>query len=227
MRKAPAEQRQRGQSVANSTVSQASCDTCNSDEHFKTELSKMIPFMRAFARSLTHNVESADDLAQETLAKAWQARSSFAPGTNLKAWLFMILRNQFYSDCRRAWRQVAWDQEMAEQIPDSPHQQLWSAQLSDTGRAFSQLSAEQREALILVAASGHSYDEAATICGCAVGTIKSRVARARKAIVAMLDGEQPLPPRSDAACRPPLAISDEVARVSAYVSSQAALQISP
>ena len=71
---------------------------------FKTELLGLVPFLRAFARSLTGNQEAADDLAQETLVKAWQSRSSFIPGTNLKAWLFTILRNQFYSDRRRAWR---------------------------------------------------------------------------------------------------------------------------
>ena len=73
---------------------------------FKTELLGLVPFLRAFARSLTGNQEAADDLAQETLVKAWQSRSSFIPGTNLKAWLFTILRNQFYSDRRRAWRQA-------------------------------------------------------------------------------------------------------------------------
>ena len=73
---------------------------------FKTEMLGLVPFLRAFARSLTGNQEAADDLAQETLVKAWQSRSSFIPGTNLKAWLFTILRNQFYSDRRRAWRQA-------------------------------------------------------------------------------------------------------------------------
>src|SRR5690348_18469889 len=80
-------------------------------DDFKTELLGLIPFLRAFARSLTGNPESADDLAQETLVKAWQSRDTFIPGTNLKAWLFTILRNQFYSDRRRAWRQAPWDQE--------------------------------------------------------------------------------------------------------------------
>ena len=80
---------------------------------FKTELLGLVPFLRAFARSLTGNQEAADDLAQETLVKAWQSRASFIPGTNLKAWLFTILRNQFYSDRRRAWRQAPWDQDAA------------------------------------------------------------------------------------------------------------------
>jgi len=80
---------------------------------FKTELLGLVPFLRAFARSLCGSQEGADDLAQEALVKAWQSRDSFMPGTNLKAWLFTILRNQFYSDRRRAWRQAPWDQEAA------------------------------------------------------------------------------------------------------------------
>src|SRR5205085_11866934 len=106
---------------------------------FKAELLGLVPFLRAFARSLTGNQEAADDLAQETLVKAWQSRSSFIPGTNLKAWLFTILRNQFYSDRRRAWRQAPWDQEAAERIPGSAGVQSWAAELSDTERAPSWL----------------------------------------------------------------------------------------
>src|SRR6201995_3170976 len=155
------------------------------DAQFKADLLDLIPFLRAFARSLCGNQETADDLAQETLVKAWQARSSFAPGTNLKAWLFTILRNQFYSDRRRAWRQVPWDQDAAERVPGTSQDQNWSAELSDTSRALRQLPDEQREALILVGAGGFSYEDAAAICHCAVGTVKSRVARARKALIAI------------------------------------------
>ena len=138
-------------------------------------------------------------MAQETLVKAWQSRDSFIPGTNLKAWLFTILRNQFYSDRRRAWRQAPWDQEAAERIPGGGSDQTWAAELSDTVRALRCLSDEQREALILVGAGGFSYEDAARICGCAVGTVKSRVARARKALIAILEGEDKLPaiPRPD------------------------------
>jgi RNA polymerase sigma-70 factor (ECF subfamily) len=166
------------------------------DSQFKADLLDLIPFLRAFARSLCGNQETADDLAQETLVKAWQARSMFAPGTNLKAWLFTILRNQFYSDRRRAWRQAPWDQDAAERIPGSSNEQAWAAELSDTARALTCLSDEQREALILVGAGGFSYEDAAAICKCAVGTVKSRVARARKTLLAILDGEEPLPQAS-------------------------------
>jgi RNA polymerase sigma-70 factor (ECF subfamily) len=164
------------------------------DARFKTDLLELIPFLRAFARSLCGNQEAADDLAQETLVKAWQARDMFAPGTNLKAWLFTILRNQFYSDRRRAWRQAPWDQDAAERIPGSAGEQSWAAELSDTARALTCLSDEQREALILVGAGGFSYEDAARICNCAVGTVKSRVARARKSLIAILEGDETLPP---------------------------------
>ena len=168
------------------------------DAQFKADLLELIPFLRAFARSLCGNPDVADDLAQETLVKAWQSRSSFAPGTNLKAWLFTILRNQFYSDRRRAWRQAPWDQDAAERIPGASEEQAWAAQLSDTARALTSLSDEQREALILVGAGGFSYEAAARICNCAVGTVKSRVARARKTLIAILEGSEPLPPNGGA-----------------------------
>src|SRR5436305_14889654 len=165
---------------------------------FRTELLGLIPFLRAFARSLCGSQEGADDLAQEALVKAWQSRDSFVPGTNLKAWLFTILRNQFYSDRRRAWRQAPWDQEAAERIPGGGQDQGWAADLSDTARALRCLSDEQREALILVGAGGFSYEDAAAICNCAVGTVKSRVARARKSLIAILEGDETLPPAMQA-----------------------------
>jgi RNA polymerase sigma-70 factor (ECF subfamily) len=174
-----------------STVPGARSDKSENPD-FKSELLALIPFLRAFARSLTGNPEAADDLAQETLVKAWQSRSSFIPGTNLKAWLFTILRNQFYSDRRRAWRQAPWDQEAAERIPGGGEDQVFSAELSDTARALRRLSDEQREALILVGAGGFSYEDAAAICKCAVGTVKSRVARARKTLIDILDGDEAL-----------------------------------
>jgi RNA polymerase sigma-70 factor (ECF subfamily) len=184
------------------------------DEDFKSELLALIPFLRAFARSLCGNYESADDLAQETLVKAWQSRDGFEPGTNLKAWLFTILRNQFYSDRRRAWRQVPWDQDAAERVPGTSQDQNWSAELSDTARALRQLPDEQREALILVGAGGFSYEDAAAICRCAVGTVKSRVARARKALIAILDGQgkpsNPQRPEQGDAARDIMAQLDEL-----------------
>ncbi len=173
--------------------------TSGADDTFKSELLSLVPYLRAFARSLSGRNEGADDLAQETLVKAWQSRSSYQPGTNLKAWLFTILRNQFYSERRRAWRQEQWDSEKAATLRSETEGQAWAADLSDIVRALRALPNEQREALILVGAGGFSYEEAAKISNCAVGTVKSRVARGRRALFAILDGDQQLP-KSD---RPP------------------------
>jgi RNA polymerase sigma-70 factor, ECF subfamily len=162
------------------------------DLEFRRDLLELIPFLRAFSRSLCGDRELADDLAQEALAKAWQSRDTFRAGSNLKAWLFTILRNQFYSDRRRAWRQAPWDDSAAERVPIARGEQTWAVQLSDTARALRGLPAEQREALILVGAGGFSYEDAAKISNCAVGTVKSRVARARKALSAALEGNGPL-----------------------------------
>ena len=157
------------------------------DEAFKRELVKLIPHLRAFARTLAGDPASADDLAQDAMMKAWDARSSFQMGTNMKAWTFMILRNQFYSEKRRSWRQSQLDQEAAERTlvavddPEAP------VALDELRLSLAALPAEQREALILVGAGGFAYEEAAEICGCAVGTVKSRVSRARKALHAILE----------------------------------------
>jgi RNA polymerase sigma-70 factor (ECF subfamily) len=163
-------------------------DTCQ----FKTDLVAFIPQLRAFARSLCGDKDNADDLAQETLARAWQARRSFIAGTNFRAWLFTILRNRFYSDRRRAWRSVSWNQVRAEMIPSAENIAEHSLELSEVARALESLPDEQREALILVGAAEFSYAEAACICRCAIGTIKSRVARARRSLTALIDGDRPL-----------------------------------
>src|SRR5262245_16360362 len=162
---------------------------CESDA-FRANLVALIPFLRAFAQTLSGRREEADDLCQEALAKAWQARATFEPGTNLKAWLFVILRNQFYSEKRRAWRPKPWGQGVADQTLVSYGEQQSALSLSDLARNLRQLPDEQREALILVGAGGFSYEEAAGICKCAVGTIKSRVARARVALAQSIDGKR-------------------------------------
>jgi RNA polymerase sigma-70 factor (ECF subfamily) len=162
-------------------------------EDFREKLIELIPFLRAFARTLCGHRDEADDLCQEALAKAWQSRATFEPGTNLKAWLFMILRNQFYSEKRRAWRQKPWDEASAEQSLVTGGTQHASIALSDVSRAMRMLPNEQREALILVGAGGFAYEEAAKICGCALGTIKSRVARARRTLEGVMSGTGPNP----------------------------------
>jgi RNA polymerase sigma-70 factor (ECF subfamily) len=167
------------------TVSRRPADR---DAAFRQGLLELIPYLRAFARSLCRNRERAEDLAQEALTKAWQARSSFHAGSNLKAWLFTILHNQFYSDRRRAWREAHLDDCAAERHPAPSGEQSWAVELSDLIRAMHELPNRQREAVILVGAGGLSHKDAAVICDCAVGTIKSRVARARKALSGALNG---------------------------------------
>jgi RNA polymerase sigma-70 factor (ECF subfamily) len=157
------------------------------DEAFRRELVRLIPHLRAFARTLCGDPTAADDLAQDAMLKAWDARASFEMGTNMKAWTFMILRNQFYSEKRRSWRQTQLDQEAAERTlvavddPEAP------VALDELRQGLAMLPIEQREALVLVGAGGFAYEEAAAICECAVGTVKSRVSRARRALQGILE----------------------------------------
>jgi RNA polymerase sigma-70 factor (ECF subfamily) len=146
---------------------------------FRADLLATIPSLRAFAVSLAQNSDKADDLVQETLVKAWDKHESFQPGTNLKAWLFTILRNEFYSQMRKRGREVQdSDGIMTSRLAVHPSQH-GQVDLRDFRVALEQLPEDQREAIILIGASGFSYEEAAEICNCAVGTIKSRVSRAR------------------------------------------------
>ena len=151
------------------------------------ELIEHLPAMRAFAVSLTRNGSLADDLVQDTVVKAWTNFDKFKPGTNMRAWLFTILRNTFYSHRRKTKREVAdVDGIFASGLATKPDHD-GRLQLTDFENAFAQLSDEQREALILVGASGFSYEEAADMCGVAVGTIKSRANRGRKALADLLN----------------------------------------
>jgi RNA polymerase sigma-70 factor (ECF subfamily) len=158
-----------------------------SEAVFKRDLVALIPHLRAFARTLCGDAAAADDLAQDAVLKAWDARSSFQMGTNMKAWTFMILRNQFYSEKRRSWRQSQLDQEAAERTLVAADDPEAPVALDEMRLAMGMLPSEQREALILVGAGGFAYEEAADICGCAVGTVKSRVSRARRALQAILE----------------------------------------
>src|SRR5580658_5575346 len=157
------------------------------DEAFRAELVALIPHLRAFARTLAGDPTAADDLAQDAMMKAWDARLSFELGTNMKAWTFMILRNQFYSEKRRSWRQTQLDQEAAERTLVAVDDPASPVALDEMRLAMAMLPAEQREALILVGAGGFAYEEAADICECAVGTVKSRVSRARRALAGVLE----------------------------------------
>ena len=156
---------------------------------FQEDLAALIPNMRAFARSLCGHADQADDLVQETLVKAWRNQSSFTPGSNLKAWLFAILRNTFLSERRKKKFEVE-DQDGVLAAQLSVHgEQSGHMDFVDFEKAYAKLPADQREALILIGAEGFSYEEAALMCGCAVGTIKSRVNRARGKLCEMLGVE--------------------------------------
>lgn len=145
----------------------------------RNDLVAAIPNMRAFAISLCGNRDRADDLVQEALVKAWNHLDSFEEGTNLKAWLFTILRNAYFSELRKTKREIADSEGQLAAKLSVPPEQHGHLDLLDLNRALSKLPVDQREALILVGAEGFSYEDAANISGCAVGTVKSRVNRAR------------------------------------------------
>jgi RNA polymerase sigma-70 factor, ECF subfamily len=138
-----------------------------------------IPSLRAFALSLTGRSEQADDLVQDTILRGLANLDRFEPGTNLQAWLFTILRNQFHSIHRKRRREVEDPEGLIAARLSCPPEQSGRLDFQDLRRALAKLPVEQREAVLLVGAEGLSYEEAASICGVAVGTIKSRVNRAR------------------------------------------------
>ena len=153
----------------------------------RDEMIDHLPAMRAFALSLTRNGAAADDLVQDAIMKAWKNIEAFQVGTNMRAWLFTILRNTFYSDRRKAKREVQdSDGAMAATLSQKPDHDGRMA-LADFELSFAQLADEQREALVLVGASGFSYEEAAETCGVAVGTIKSRVNRGRARLAELMN----------------------------------------
>ncbi|WP_367348022.1 sigma-70 family RNA polymerase sigma factor [Sphingobium yanoikuyae] len=167
------------------------------DTAFKRELTLVLPQLRAFARSLCGDRDLADDLVQETMLKSWSARGRFITGTNFRAWTFTILRNHYFSLSRRSKFVGAWDDLVADRLLAAPAEQLKIVELSDVVRALAQVPVPQREALILVGAGGFSYEEAATIMGTAIGTVKSRVARARTALEALINDGQLAQSRSE------------------------------
>ena len=168
-----------------------------SDSEFKRQLAAAIPHLRAFGRSLSGSADLADDLVQETMLKAWVARGRFLAGTNMRAWTHVILRNVYFSQVRRARFKGEWDEFSADLMLAVPAGQESHIALSDMQRALMQLPAEQREALILMGAGGMTCEQVAQISQCATGTVKSRVARARAALRALLEGGQLEKRRSD------------------------------
>jgi len=156
----------------------------------REEIIEHLPALRAFALNLSRNGAAADDLVQDTLLKAWSKFDLYRPGTNLRAWLFTILRNSFYSSRRKQAREVAdVDGILAARQATKPDHDGRLA-LSDLAAVFVRLPVEQREVLILVGALGFTMEEAAQTCGCAIGTVKSRANRGRRALAEML-GLQP------------------------------------
>jgi RNA polymerase sigma-70 factor (ECF subfamily) len=153
---------------------------------FADELVVAMPSLRAFAVALSGNVTTANDLVQETLLKAWSHQNLFQPGTNFKAWLFTILRNTYYSQYRRSRREVLDTGKIADARCVSPNQPS-HMDMIEFKKALLALPVDQREALILVGAEGYSYEEAASITGCAIGTVKSRVNRARVRLARTLE----------------------------------------
>ena len=158
-----------------------------SDGEFKALLAGVIPHLRAYGRSLSGNPDLADDLTQDTMVKAWASRARFERGTSIKAWTFVILRNTFLSQMRRNKFHGEYDETTVERTLSTPASQEDSGEMADLQRALMDLPQDQREALILVGASGFSYEEAADMCNVAVGTIKSRANRGRAKLAELLD----------------------------------------
>jgi RNA polymerase sigma-70 factor, ECF subfamily len=146
---------------------------------FAKDLLAAVPGLRAFALSLSMKADRADDLVQETVLKAWKHHASFEAGSNIKAWLYTILRNEFYSQLRKSKREVEDIDGIHAGRLGMDGSQLSHLDMMDMQMALANLPEDQREAVILVGASGFSYEEAAEICQVAVGTVKSRVSRAR------------------------------------------------
>ncbi|MEM6938587.1 MAG: RNA polymerase sigma factor [Pseudomonadota bacterium] len=166
----------------------------------RDELVEHLPAMRAFAISLTRNAAVADDMVQDTLVKAWTNIDKFDNGSNMRAWLFTILRNTYYSSRRKSKREVAdIDGVLSDNLAEKPAHD-GHIQMNEFRAALAQLSDEQREALLLVGASGFSYEEAAEMCGVALGTIKSRTnrARAQLAVILGINEDEPMEITDDA-----------------------------
>lgn len=160
--------------------------TSDSAVPFRDLLVKEIPNLRAFAASLSGSMQLADDLVQDTLLKAWGHADSFTEGTNIRAWLFTILRNTYYSLYRKRGREVQDTDGIYSERVIVPAAQDSAINLADLRKALAKLPEDQREVLVMVGASGMSYEEVAEICGVAVGTIKSRVNRGRVRLAQLL-----------------------------------------
>lgn len=164
-----------------------------SEGDFKSQLIGHLPQLRAFARALTGNRDNADDLVQDTMARALAARDKFESGTNLRAWLMTILRNQRITHLRRHRVERACLDGLPRTVLHAPPAQHATAECGEVVAALGSMAPAQREALMLVTAAGLSYEEAAQVCDCAIGTVKSRVNRARSELQRILAAPRALP----------------------------------
>jgi RNA polymerase sigma-70 factor (ECF subfamily) len=163
----------------------------NSHAAARAAMLSTIPDLRAFAFSLCGSRDQGDDLVQETLLRAWAHLADFQEGTNMAAWLFTILRNHFVNECRRRRRWVEdVDGQIAERVTTVPEQEGWAIS-TDLHYALTRLPVHQRDAVILVGAAGKTLEEAALICGCEIGTIKSRVHRGRARLAELMTADAP------------------------------------
>lgn len=153
------------------------------------EVVGQIPALRAYSRALCRSITEAEDLVQETLVRAIEHADSFQPGTNLRAWLFTILRNRFYTNCRKSAREPTGGADCVSLMPEVKGDQEWHLQTCELRDALQDMPAHYREAIILVGAFGESYIDAARILDCDIGTIKSRVNRARNVLRKVLEPE--------------------------------------
>lgn len=157
---------------------------------FKAQMVAVIPALRGFARGLCRDRVLADDLVQEAMMRAWASRQTFIDGSNFRAWMFMILRNHYYSGAKKRARYTVWDSEAAERILIQDATQESGLHVDDVMRAIHRLPEQQREILLLVAGAGLIYEEAVTVTGANMGTVKSRLNRGRAGVKALLDGEK-------------------------------------
>ena len=169
-------------------IGDAQTDIAETD--IRHQIVALLPDLRAFARFLVRDRAAADDVVQDSIVRALAAIGQFQPGTNLKAWLFTILRNQFYEQARRRRREAAALQERLADAEAADPQQVAQADITDLQQLIWRLPPSQREALILVGAQEMSHEEAAAICGVPVGTMKARLSRARSGLAVLMEGAQ-------------------------------------
>ncbi|MDQ0457184.1 sigma-70 family RNA polymerase sigma factor [Rhizobium paknamense] len=157
------------------------------DDSSRDDVVEYIPALRAFARTFCRQPEEADDLVQETLVKALSNLDKYEPGTRMKSWLFTIMRNTFCTKAKKNKREsVGIDDAMADRLVSQPGQE-WSVHAKEVRRALESLPMHHREILVLVLMLGETYEDAAAICGCPIGTVKSRLNRARRQLLIALN----------------------------------------